>query len=427
MIESRLRKFFAEKQHALVIASVIAASIVIHTPAHFVERWFLNSPIVPGAAVFKSAQFLDALNAARGFIFLLSTAILLYTFIRPVTDFFSKRRSDIPLRKIFQSSFAVFFITGMFVIPDRLGIMGVGYAQMSKDPFVFHDGSNQLYQRLLMPALSYFLQLKGPALYYLFSLLVTLALIFFTLMFFEVNGVRTTLLENISLAGTAFIITQFQSPGYTEQLALLIVLIVLIVPMGTLPKIAAVALALFAHEISIILFIAIAWLYFSREEKAWVGIIIAVYVSFWMMSFGFDLTKLFGVREVGGLSGLAWLAGHLLRELGGIAMSYKLMWLVFGAAFFFHSAEWKRLLLFVLPGIVATIFAVDTTRLMAFSFPAILFALVYVKKYALMSERNLRFVFGLNLCLPSIYIGLNSGMVYFDGFYQLFYHGSLLQ
>jgi hypothetical protein len=246
-------------------------------------------------------------------------------------------------------------------------------------------------------------------------------------MFFEVNGVRTTLLENISLAGTAFIITQFQSPGYTEQLALLIALIVLIVPMGTLPKLAAVALALFVHEISIILFIAIAWFYFSREEKVWVGMIIAVYVSFWMMSFGFDLTKLFGVREVGGLSGLAWLAGYPLRELGGIVMSYKLLWIVFGAALFLHIAEMKRLLLFVLPGIVATIFAVDTTRLMAFSFPAILFALVYVKKYALMSERNLRFVFGLNLCLPSIYIGLNSGMVYFDGLYQLFYHGSLLQ
>jgi hypothetical protein len=197
--------------------------------------------------------------------------------------------------------------------------------------------------------------------------------------------------------------------------------------MRTLPKIAAVSLALFSHEVSIILFIAISWFYFSKEEKAWVGMVIAVYVSFWMVSFGFDFGKLIEVRNVGGLSGFAWLAGHPWRELSGIVMSYKLLWVAFGIALLRHSAEMKRLLLFILPGIVATIFAVDTTRLMAFSFPAILFGLVYVKKYALISERNLQLLFGLNLCLPSVYIGLNSGLVYFDGLYQLFYHGFFLR
>ena len=197
--------------------------------------------------------------------------------------------------------------------------------------------------------------------------------------------------------------------------------------MGTMPKIAAVSLALFAHEVSIVLFIVVALLYFSKEEKAWVGVVAAVYALFWLMSFGFDIGRLVDVRTVGGLSGFAWLAGHPLRELSGIVISYKLLWVVFFAALFAHSVELKRLLLFLLPGILATIFGVDTTRLMAFAFLAFLFALVYVKRYTLISEKNLQLLFGLNLCLPSVYIGLNSGLVYFDGIYQLLYRGYLFR
>ena len=427
MIESRSSKFLGNKQRLLVIGSIIASSAVIHTPAHFTESWLLNSPVVPAIPVFKSIQFFYFLNTVRGLIFFLSTVFLLFTFIRPVAYFFSTRASELPLRKIFENSLAVFFITALLVTPIRLGIMGVGYGQMSIDPFNFYDASNQIYQRLLMPALAYFVQFKGPLLFHLFSLIVTLALIFFTLLFFEVHTIHTTLLENISLAGTTFIITQFQSPGYTEQLSLLFALIVVIVPMETLPKIAAVSLGLFAHEVSIILFIAIAWLYFSKEERAWVGLVVVVYTVFWVMSFGFDFGKLFAVRTVGGLSGFSWLAGHPLRELSGIGMSYKLLWVAFGMALFRHSAELKRLFVLVLPGIAATVFAVDTTRLMAFSFLAILFAVLYIKKYSLISERNLQLLFGLNLCLPSVYIGLNSGLVYFDGVYQLLYRGYLFR
>lgn len=420
-------KLSIHKQRQLLVCSIIAACAVIHTPAHFVENWALNSqPIFP-FAVFKSNQFSYALNTMRGLIFLISIGVLLYTFVRPIVDFFSTRGSDFPLGKIFKNSLAVFFIAGILVIPAQLGIMGVGYGQMSRDPFNFYDTSNQIYQRLLMPGIAYFLQFKGPFLFHLFSLFVTFCLIFFTLLFFEVNKIRTTVLGNISLASTSFIITQFQSPGYTEQLSLLFALIVLIVPMGTLPKIAAVSLALFAHEVSILLFIVVAWLYFSKEEKAWVGFVIVVYVSFWMMSFGFDLGNLLEVRTVGGLSGFGWLAIHPFRELSGIVLSYKLLWMIFGIALFYHSVELKRLLLLILPGIFATAFAVDTTRLMAFAFLAILFSLVYVKKYSLVSERNLQLIFGINLCLPSVYIGLNSGLVYFDGIYQLFYRGYLFR
>lgn len=427
MLAPAYPKLSIHKQRQLLICSIIAACAVIHTPAHFVENWLHNSSATFNVSVFKNTQFSFALHAMRGFVFFISITFLLYIVIRPTADFFSANKFGYPFKKMFQNSLVIFFVSGILVIPTQLGIMGVGYGQMSNDPFIFYDASNQIYQRILMPAIAYFLQFKGPILFHLFSLIVTLCLIFFTLLFFEVKNIRTTLLEGISLASTSFIITQFQSPGYTEQLSLLLALIVLIVPMDTLSKIAALSLALFAHEVSILIFLVIGWLYFSKEEKGWFGFVIVIYVSFWLMSFGFDLARLFEVRTVGNLSGFAWIIRHPLKELGGIFMSYKLLWLVLGIALSRISVEMKNLLVLVLPGIFATLFAVDTTRLMAFGFLAILFALVYVKKYSLITDRNLQLLFGLNLCMPSVYIGLNSGLVYFDGLYQLLYRGYLFR
>ena len=424
---ARLSKYLAERQQVLVVYSAVAASIVIHTPAQFVKAWILHLPAPFDLPFLEGDHVSFAVNAIRGMIFLFSIALLFAVFFRPVAAFFSEQRSKLPFGRIFENSLAVFFVCGLLVVPVKLGLMGAGYGLMSEDPFNFHDASGQIYQRLLMPAMAYFLQFRGPILFHAFSLLATLSLIFFTLLFLEVQIARTTFLEKISIAGTSFIITQFQSPGYTEQLALLIALVVVIVPMGTVPKIAAVSLALFAHEVSIILFLAIAFLYFSREEKIWTGVVAAVYALCWLMSFGFDLGRIADVRTVGGIAGFAWLTEHPLRELSGIAVSYKLLWVVFFAALSYRSAETKRLLVFVLPGILATLFGVDTSRLMAFSFFAILFGLVYVKKYALISERNLQLLFAINLCLPSVYIGLNSGMVYFDGLYQLLYRGYLFR
>ena len=198
------------------------------------------------------------------------------------------------------------------------------------------------------------------------------------------------------------------------------------VPLGFLPKIAGVTLALFAHEVSFLLIIAVAILYFSKEEKLWSCLVVFVYCSFWLMSFGMDPGKLMAVRNLGGASGLTWLINHPLRELGGIAVSYKLLWVPMGFALL-NFAYRKEIILFILPGIVATLFGVDTSRLMAFGLLACLTAVVAVKKHKIIPEKYLQLIFGFNVCIPSVYIALNSGLVYFSGVYQLLYRGIFLR
>ncbi len=410
----------------LMAFSIVTASVVIHTPAQFLEHWLNTASLQYEVPSLNSPTLLYFLNAIRALFFLISLTVILWIFIRPISEYLAQRKSEFFNRKTLLSAFTVFVSAGILVFPSRLGIMGVGYAEMSKDPFNFLDASSQIYQRLLLPGIAYFLQFKGPVLFHLFSLLLTFVLILCTLLFLRSRDIQTSFLENLSIAVSTFIITQFQSPGYTEQLSLIIILLMVTVPLGFLPKIAGMALALFAHEVSILLIVVVAILYFSREEKLWGCLVVIVYCTCWLMSFGLDPGKLMAVRTVGGESGFTWLLNHPLRELGGIAASYKLLWIPITFALF-NSTYRKQIILFIIPGIVATMFGVDTSRLMAFSMLACLTGIVAVKKHSLISERYLQLLFGVNLCLPSVYVGLNSGLVYFNGLYQLLYRGIFLQ
>ena len=415
-----------DKPRLYVLLSVIAAAAVIHSPALFAERWLNAASVQYEAPYLSSSPCLYLVNSFRALIFLISIIVLLWTFAFPISEYFAKLKPDLLNRKAVISAAAVFIAAGVLVIPSQLGIMGVGYAEMSKDPFNFQDGSNQIYQRLLLPAVSYFMQLKGPVLFHLFSLLVTLILILCTLLYLQSRDIRTSLLENLSIGVSSFIITQFQSPGYTEQLSLVVVLLIVSVPLGLTARISGVALALFAHEVSVLLLIPVAILCFNKEEKIWSGLVVFIYCAFWLMSYGLDPSRLMAVRAVGGESGFTWLIDHPLRELWGIAASYKLLWIPMVLAMI-KSANRAEIALFILPGIVATFFGVDTSRLMAFSLLGCLAAITAVKKYSLIPEKYLQLLFGLNICLPSVYIGLNSGLVYFNGVYQLLYRGVFLR
>ncbi|HTX20150.1 MAG TPA: hypothetical protein VMG34_15980 [Bacteroidota bacterium] len=426
MQNSLIRDDRIEEPGWVLLSAVIGGTLVVHTPNQFVVRWLDALSASYGVRFLTAPETLFAVSAARGIIFFASILVLGFLFLRPVVGYIAERRGLLFPRKVLVGAAAVFFTAGILVFPTHLGIMGVGYGEMSKDPFGFQDATNQIYQRLLLPALAYFLQFRGPLLFHIFSLVLTFLLLLAVILYLRTRGIETGFVETLGIAVSTFVITQFQSPGYTEQLALIILLVMESVPLGLGPKIAAAALALFAHEVSILPLIAITLLEFSRKEKAWLGIIVFLYALSWLASYRFDLMSLMSVRAVGGLPGTTWLFNHPLRELGGILVSYKLLWILIPFALFTRRYARETLFL-LLPGLVATCFGVDTSRLMAFSLFAFLIAIVVVKKDQLIPERVLRLLFALNVCLPSVYIGLNSGLVYFDGLYRLFYRGIFFQ
>ncbi|MEW5798765.1 MAG: hypothetical protein AB1728_07130 [Bacteroidota bacterium] len=409
------------RQEWLLLLLALGGSIVIHSPSQ------LLLPLVPSLARNLTTQHVTTINFFRGLLFFVVTGSLLVIIGKQVALFLHDRKGKIPFGRLLQNSFIVSMVLSILVLPAKLGIMGVGYAALSIDPFTSNDPSLQLHQRLMMPALAYFLQFKDAVLYHLFSLVISFWCIVGLQLFFEIRSITLSRLEIISLATTCVIATQFQSPGYTESLVILCALILFTVPMNSFGRLAIVIVALFVHESSVLLFAAVSLLYFTAYEKKLFAAAVLLYTICWIVSFGFDIERLIGVRNVGGIGGLEWLLSNPHRELLGILLSYKVMWVFLVVAIYRFPAQSKAFVVLLIPGIAATVLAVDTTRLLALGFLPFLFAIEYSKRYALISIRHQRYLHLLNVAIPSVYVGLNSGMVFFDGLYQLMFQGIFIK
>jgi hypothetical protein len=396
----------------LLIASVIAATIVIHSPSQRLQVWNID---LPGVYFFRSI------------LFFLSIGFLVSFIVKPVIHSIQKSDFSISYGIIAADSLKVFAIVALLVFPSTLGIMGVGYAQMSLAPLSFVDASDQLYQRMLMPAFAYALHLKGPMLYHFFSLAITFCTLFLLQIFFMQKKVILTTFEYVSIATSSFIITQFQSPGYTESLAYILILLLFVADLEELERAAVFALCIFAHEASVLILLAISIIFFSKRETGWIIAISAIYGFVWLASFGFHADRLLSVRTVGSVSTFSWIINYPVREMLGIIFSFKLLWIFIAVVLFKMRRERMPIMLLVLPGIALTLIAVDTSRMAGFSFTALIYSILYIKQNNLLSRKQFALVCSLNLCIPAVYVGVNSGIVYFDGLYQLLQFGTFLK
>lgn len=405
------------REEWFLLLLAFGGSIVIHSPSQL----FLS--LVPLLAQNLTPPYITTINYFRGFLFFVVTGSLLVIIGKQVLLFLQDGKEKILFGRLFLNSFIVSVALSILILPLKLGIMGVGYAALSIDPFTSNDPSYQLYQRLMMPALAYFLQFKDAILYHIFSLVISFLCIFGIQLFFETKKIVLSRLEILSLSSTCVIATQFQSPGYTESLVILGALILFAVPMNSFGRLALVIFALFVHESSVLLFAAVSLLYFTAYEKKLFAAAVLLYAICWIISFGFDIERMINVRHVGGIGGLEWLLANPHRELLGIVLSYKAIWVFLIVAIYRFPAHSTMFALLLSPGIIASALAVDTTRLLALSFLPFLFAIEYVKRYAFISLQHQRYLHTVNLVIPSVYVGLNSGTVFFDGLYQLIYQG----
>ncbi|MBW7888480.1 MAG: hypothetical protein H3C35_09000 [Bacteroidetes bacterium] len=415
------------------VSSILLLLVLTHTPLHFISRWYNETAEYLAAchifsfdvrelfAVQKDFFIQTILTPVRTFLFFISFIVAaipigasLRIFILQNSKYF------LPALK---KTYPALIVLSLLIIPVKLGLMAGGYAQMSYHPLGFFDETNQLYQRLLMPALAYLLQMQGMFLYYIFSLCITALLIWLVNIYFMQKGTVLNLIECISLCTSSFIMTQLQSPGYTEQLSYLFLLMVFIVPLSSFAKYSIVVFSLITHEISGLSFAVLALVMFSKKEKISIFMILLLYASCWLMSFGFNIANLLAARNVGNESGWWWAVQFPYREVLGIGIAYKLLWVVIGAAFFQMNNERKIIGGLVAAALLFTLGGVDTSRLMGYAFPALLISFYYVKKYSLLKDLYVQRLVWLNLLVPSFYVGTNIGIVFFPGLYQLFYKG----
>ena len=318
-------------------------------------------------------------------------------------------------------------VVSMFLIFQRGPIgLGVDYSLRSESPFVqVSDWQNT---RLLMPALSYFLFLRGTWPFYGFFL--ALVLTFLAMLYsWNLRHANLSLWEFLSLCTASFVAFQFQAPGYPDILVYAFFLLVMLDDFSPVSKLSALLLALITYESSFIIGLVLAWRYLSRKEQIIYWLAIGIYGLVWVAVWNFDIVAILSSHNVDGMSGLQWVRQNPGLETLGVFMGYKALWavMVWAAVSAFLSGrrgEAGFILATIGAAVLMTLSAVDTSRLMGYAFPALLVSVAGLKNSvsSRTGRRMLALLFAVNLLIPSVYVGLNAGVKILRGLYGRWIH-----
>lgn len=333
-------------------------------------------------------------------------AIIAYPFMREVKKYSRFKLKDIGIAfGVWLLLFAAFFN----LMPLS---MGYGYAEMSVHPFDIQTG--WYYKRLLMPALAYITGFRNITPYFVFSQMLSLLLILFTYNYLKhtLQHLSTTLriLALVSVCSLEFIGFLFFYPGYADHLLCIILLCAYCFHFSERSLVGLFVLGLCTHELSLFVFMPLILLELKGKTRIVASAIGVLYVLIYALSFNFNFDKLFAVHAVENKPALLWVIENPLLVLFGIAISFKLLWIVVIKGMMSAPAKQGQLILaLIISSIILCLLGVDTSRMMAFCFPALLLALpVFYQKVKPVFANA---VMVINLLIPYFSVSIPSGIL----------------
>ena len=136
----------------------------------------------------------------------------------------------------------------LLVVPGGLRQMGDGFARLSEDPF---GAPASVYaRRLLVPALAEAIGFRGGVYYLAFSFLLGLLSVLLLVIWCERARLRLPTWVLLSIASSSFIVYNHLMPGYVDQMLVVLVLSIGLLPLDSRGRLAIVALGLVTHELS---------------------------------------------------------------------------------------------------------------------------------------------------------------------------------
>lgn len=278
-----------------------------------------------------------------------------------------------------------------------VGNWGTFFARMSENPFA--EPHNYFHRRLLKPALAYFLQFRGPLLYWMFTMLCTAMLSFLIVLYFEVmltrrgnrddddvqmpDGLLRTL-ASLGVMSTNVVMLHLTAPEYVDDLLAILILLQIVLPLTLKARLCLVALAMATHEAAAVFglgpLVLVLFPTWTQRLAAW-GLM-GSFFGFWLASYGFDLRAAFGVHtQFETQSTFDIMLAHPRTLALGLFMAHKFFWAVFIAALWRLLArrQWApagALAACTLVPLATMPIATDTSRLVGMGFAGILFAVV---------------------------------------------------
>ncbi len=350
---------------------------------------------------------IDFISPVRGIITVVSLMTFLIIFLKNV-DWKDVHFKNANWKKII----FVYFILFILITPVKLGGISFEYANTSVVLFTKLTPINNG-ERFLLPALAHLFFFRGEVFYYLFSLICNFFLVAALVFWFHRNNFPINVWELVSIGTISFISFQFMAPGYPDVLITIFVLLIFIIPITEVGLLIIFVLSLATHEGSVFIWVGLAYL--LREKVSWYKLllILLIYIFFRFLGSSFDLSVVASPKTVAGWKVSEWLFYNFDRQLIGWFFAFKLGWvLIFSALFFWLKLRsWENIravVLFLLCGFAITLFAIDTSRLMGWAFPALLIS--WKELHLLSVGWHRRFVFLIkvvNLIFPPLYVGLN--------------------
>lgn len=360
----------------------------------------------------------------RGAIFIFTVIVLL----RPVFQDLRDKEHQTLVRPSPWTAIFTFLTLMILLVPQ--GLKGLGQEYGSQSILIFERASTvSSYQRFLMPALGYVTFLRGNIFFFGFSLACTFGAIYLTHVWLVNNKIFIPFWVFVSVLTSSFIATQYQIPGYPDALIFVFLLAIVTFQLKDISKLSLIVLSIASHEASILLYGIFAIFIFSKQKLGKVYGLLAIYLVLWFGSEGFKITTLINNRPrpsaTVNMSSLDWILNNPTREMLGIFFAYKLLWvfIIWALVLLFRNKNnWMALQIIALlgSGLFMTFLAIDTSRLMGWSFYALLLSIKVIHDNAEPQSRKLsNAIFLFNLLIPSAYVGLNLGMLLPPGLYSL--------
>jgi len=406
--------------------SIIAVFLVIQLTQDVIQG-ALQSPWV--LTTFKLADvntciILSTAPTIKGIIFFFCISILCF----PLLQDLYRNLGSIKLRGLWRTivvSISAAII--IYLLTFSLGNdgMGLNYARISVRPF--NQDSTEYSTRLLMPAIAYFLHLRGFWLYYIFFIILTISFIALLYAWNEENA-HLNFWQFVSLCTSSFVIFQFEIPGYPDILVFIFFILVMWGQLSSKSKLSLLILALITHESSALIALVLAWRYLQRKDFITYISVVIVYGFIWFVASGFSFNPILASHYIAGQSGLTWLIQSPLQEIIGILIAFKALWilLIFGMVLAFRQKLFADAMLIigcVVAALVMTGIGVDTSRLIGYAFPSLLIAISIIKTNPnKISKQIFSLIFLANLCIPSFNSVLSSGIAFPPGLYELLYY-----
>jgi hypothetical protein len=210
-------------------------------------------------------------------------------------------------------------------------------------------------------------------------------------------------------------------------------MLMLLLPLNQYEQSLLIVFTLLVHEAAFFIIVPVIIFIFPANDRIRNFFIIAIYLFTLLLGKNFELMNIISIQtSIGDVSSFQYAVANPFLTMFEIIISYKLLWLLFPISYKLLKEKRKVVIIstmIALSSILMIFIAVDISRMMGWGFIGFLFIvklLIHNSDSWSANRITKHVIFSMviiNIFLPSLYIGANTGIVMMKGLYSFMIQG----